>query len=123
MKIITCIGANLQTSELANVDTGEFNDGYRYDYPETEVEYPKLINHIEELLNKDCEFIIITTNSPHIVFAVEVLAAKKELVREFFNFIEDKDGVGCTNDLEPRYKIMLEPFQDLENMRWSFHDD
>ena len=121
MKIITCVGARLDKYQLERLGLfKEFCGGHISEYPEIKYDYPILIDAMARLLEDYSEWgLVIITNSPYIVDIIEVLTAQHSIECRYINYIFDKEGVDCTDDLESLYLTMAAPLQVLENMRYA----
>ena len=98
------------------------------DEPEIHL-HPKwqiLFAEIIVLLQKEFGMhIIINTHSPYFLSAIEVFVDKYK-IQDSTNYYLSKnisknwsEIIDVTNDLEPVYAVLAEPFQYIENLRWA----
>ena len=94
-------------------------------HPEWQLKFAELI----VLLQKEFSMhILLTTHSPYFVSAIEVFSEKYKIDDKCKYYVAENEGnssiikdiTGNTNII---FKKMARPFQDLENIRYTYDDE
>ena len=101
------------------------------DEPEVHLhpEWQILLAEIIVMLQKEFNMhILLTTHSPYFLEAIEVYSQKYQIDNKCKYYLAENVGNvaeirDVTDNTEPIYQKLANPFQDLENARYADHDD
>lgn len=96
---------------------GCFTDSDYYIFPENNIHPIAQVKWVEEHITN--HNIIICTNSPYIVEAIEVYSARNNIADKVKYYdVYDGNLNDCTDCIENIYQNFAQPFQNLENIRY-----
>lgn len=125
LKTFAIIKMLLQNGTLEENGTIILDEPEIHLHPEWQLKFAELI----VLLQKEFSMhILLTTHSPYFVSAIEVFSEKYKIDDKCKYYVaENKGNSGIIKDITGNtniiFKKMARPFQDLENIRYTYDDD
>ena len=124
-KVFSIIKLLIQNNQLRENGTIILDEPEIHLHPEWQLKFAELI----VLLQKEFSMhILLTTHSPYFVSAIEVFSEKYKIDDKCKYYVaENKGNSGIIKDITGNtniiFKKMARPFQDLENIRYTYDDD
>ena len=125
LKTFAIIKMLLQNGTLEENGTIILDEPEIHLHPEWQLKFAELI----VLLQKEFSMhILLTTHSPYFVSAIEVFSEKYKIDDKCKYYVaENKGNIGVIKDITGNtniiFKKMARPFQDLENIRYTYDDE
>ncbi len=124
-KVFSIIKLLIQNNQLSENGTIILDEPEIHLHPEWQLKFAELI----VLLQKEFSMhILLTTHSPYFVSAIEVFSEKYKIDDKCKYYVaENKGNSGVIKDITGNtniiFKKMARPFQDLENIRYTYDDE
>lgn len=124
-KVFSIIKLFIQNNQLSENGTIILDEPEIHLHPEWQLKFAELI----VLLQKEFSMhILLTTHSPYFVSAIEVFSEKYKIDDKCKYYVaENKGNSGVIKDITGNtniiFKKMARPFQDLENIRYTYDDE
>ena len=124
-KVFSIIKLLIQNNQLRENGTIILDEPEIHLHPEWQLKFAELI----VLLQKEFSMhILLTTHSPYFVSAIEVFSEKYKIDDKCKYYVaENKGNSGVIKDITGNtniiFKKMARPFQDLENIRYTYDDE
>ena len=124
-KVFSIIKLLIQNNQLRENGTIILDEPEIHLHPEWQLKFAELI----VLLQKEFGMhILLTTHSPYFVSAIEVFSEKYKVDDKCKYYVaENKGNSGVIKDITGNtniiFKKMARPFQDLENIRYTYDDE
>ena len=124
-KVFSIIKLFIQNNQLSENGTIILDEPEIHLHPEWQLKFAELI----VLLQKEFGMhILLTTHSPYFVSAIEVFSEKYKIDDKCKYYVaENKGNSGVIKDITGNtniiFKKMARPFQDLENIRYTYDDE
>ena len=124
-KVFSIIKLLIQNNQLSENGTIILDEPEIHLHPEWQLKFAELI----VLLQKEFGMhILLTTHSPYFVSAIEVFSEKYKIDDKCKYYVaENKGNSGVIKDITGNtniiFKKMARPFQDLENIRYTYDDE
>lgn len=124
-KVFSIIKLLIQNNQLRENGTIILDEPEIHLHPDWQLKFAELI----VLLQKEFSMhILLTTHSPYFVSAIEVFSEKYKIDDKCKYYVaENKGNSGVIKDITGNtniiFKKMARPFQDLENIRYTYDDE
>ena len=124
-KVFSIIKLLIQNNQLSENGTIILDEPEIHLHPEWQLKFAELIVLLQKEFNMH---ILLTTHSPYFVSAIEVFSEKYKIDDKCKYYVaENKGNSGVIKDITGNtniiFKKMARPFQDLENIRYTYDDE
>ena len=124
-KVFSIIKLLIQNNQLSENGTIILDEPEIHLHPEWQLKFAELIVLLQKEFNMH---ILLTTHSPYFVSAIEVFSEKYKIDDKCKYYVaENKGNSGIIKDITGNtniiFKKMARPFQDLENIRYTYDDE